>query len=134
MRLLLLRLVMLVGIHKSGLAQCDPGFGSNPSYTKTSASGKDEIHSQGQLTFDFGVGNVDGCNTQTGNQPGSIIISVSFGDNYYPSSEKVLVKGTHADIYDWIWDKNSKTMIGTNVFPVPPGPPAQFTVDVKSQN
>lgn len=123
---------MLAGLQTAVLAQCDPGFGPNPTYTGTqTVSGVPTIlvGETGQLHFTFGVGTSSACNAAAYNTTGNITIVLAFTNNYTATSATA-VSGPLASLFNWEYDAASHVLIGTSNAPLPVGPNADFTVNV----
>lgn len=133
MRKIIISIVfLLAGINAAVFAQCDPQFGLTPTYTGTTTVNGTQtilVGQTGQLTFDFGVGTDPTCDASNGNLPGSVTITLSFTNNYAPTSAAD-ISGPQAALYDWVWDDATKTLIGTNNAAIPVGALAAFTVNV----
>ncbi|TDE14425.1 T9SS type A sorting domain-containing protein [Dyadobacter psychrotolerans] len=132
MKKIVILILLLSGMHAAVIAQCDPNFGANPTYTGTSVVGGVPtilVGQTGQLNFTFGVGTSAACNAASYNTPGNITLVLSFTNNYAPTSANV-VSGPMASLFDWFYDPASKVLIGTSNAPIPVGPNANFTVNV----
>lgn len=133
MKKLVLAILFTASIPYAVFAQCDPGFGPTPTFVGTSTvAGVPTllVGESGTLNFTFGVGTDPTCNAGAGNIPGNIVITISFTNNYGPASAAD-ISGPQASLYDWVWDAPGRTMIGINNAPIPVGPAAAFTVNVK---
>lgn len=132
MKKLLSIVFCLFGMQTAVLAQCDPNFGSTPTYTGTSTVGGIPtilVGETGQLHFTFGVGTSAACNAAAFNTAGNITLVLAFTNNYAPASAAAIT-GPIASLFDWFYDPVSKVLIGTSNAPLPVGPNADFTVDV----
>jgi len=137
MKKLILVISFVTGMHVAVLAQCDPQFAVNPTYTGTSvvdASGTPTptilVGETGTLTFGFGIGTDAGCNAAAGNKADGIIMTLSFAPSYGPQSAAD-ISGPYASYFDWIYDAGGTTLLGYQNAPLPVGPPANFVVKVK---
>ncbi|CAG5000595.1 hypothetical protein DYBT9275_02494 [Dyadobacter sp. CECT 9275] len=133
MKKLMLSIVLLAGMYTAAFAQCDPGFGATPAYTGTSVSAGGvptiEVGQTATLNASFGVGSDPACVAAAGNTPGTITMTLSFSSTYEPMSAAD-ISGPLADLFDWVWDQASHTLIGVNNSVIPLGPPLPFTVTV----
>ncbi|CAG5000600.1 hypothetical protein DYBT9275_02495 [Dyadobacter sp. CECT 9275] len=127
-----LGVLLITAIGTTASAQCDPQFGG-AGYVGTSSPGNiatSLVGENAQLRFNFGYGFQPSCNAANGNVAGSVTITMQFPAEYGPEDANV-VTGTHASLYDWVWDPVTRQLKGTNNAPIPAGPPRLFTVQVK---